>query len=81
VQEATQGRIIFGSWVIALALFCPTEGVLELASFSTTRKSVAIFCNPLIYEVSDVAKGGSLHDKPQPPPVKLRLVEKDMGNS
>jgi hypothetical protein len=66
---------------MALALFCPTEGVLELASFSTTRKSVAIFCNPLIYEVSDEAKGGSLHDKPQPPPVKLRLVEKDMGNS
>jgi|Laugrefabdmm15dn_1035133.scaffolds.fasta_scaffold05729_2 hypothetical protein len=43
-----QGRIIFGRWVIALALFCPIEGVLELASFSTPRKPVAIFGDPPI---------------------------------
>jgi hypothetical protein len=66
---------------MALALFDPIEGVLEFASFSAPRKPVAIFCNPLIYKVSDEAKWGSLHDKPQPPPVKLRLVQKDMGDS
>jgi hypothetical protein len=66
---------------MAVALFNPIEGVLELASFSTPRKPVAIFGYPSIYKVSDEAKGGSLHDKPQPPPVNLWLVQQDVGNS
>jgi hypothetical protein len=43
-----QGRIVFCCWVIALALFDPIEGVLELASFGSPRKPVAIFGYPLI---------------------------------
>jgi hypothetical protein len=43
-----QGRIIFGLGYMALALFDSIEGVLELASFGSPRKPVAIFGYPLI---------------------------------
>ncbi len=66
--------MVFGGLVMALALCVAIEGVLELASFRTPREPVAILGYPLIYEASDEAKWRSFHYKPQPPPVKLRLV-------